>query len=86
MLMHKITIMMYARPIRPHKIAFLIRAITFYFCGMSRTLSIYIASRQLHSIYVFVVSVPAEKFNHSPPQHTSPLDIEVVPMRLTLHG
>jgi len=62
MLMHKITIMMHARPIRPHKVAILIRAIMFYFSGITRTLSIYIARRQLHSIYAFVVSVPTEDF------------------------
>ena len=62
MLMHKITIMMHARPIRPHKVAILIRAIMFYFGGITRTLSIYIASHQLYSIYAFVVSVPVEDF------------------------
>jgi hypothetical protein len=85
MLMHKITIMMHARPIRPHKITILVRAIMFYFGGITRTLSIYIASRQLHSIYTFMVSVPTEEFISAQPKHTSPLDIEVAPMRLTLH-
>jgi hypothetical protein len=37
-------------------------AITFYVGGITRTLSIYIASRQLHTTYAFVVSVPAENF------------------------
>ena len=67
MLMHKIIIMMHARPIRPHKVAILIRAITFYFGGITRTLSIYIASRQLHSIYTFVISVPIEDFISAQP-------------------
>ena len=67
MLMHKITIMMHARPICPHKVAILIRAITFYFGGITRTLSVYIASRQLHSIYTFVISVPTEDFISAQP-------------------
>jgi len=62
MLMHKIIIMMHAHPIRPHKVAILIRAITFYFGGITHSLSIYTASHQLHSIYAFVVSVPIEDF------------------------
>ena len=41
-------------------------AIMFYVGGITRTLSIYIASRQLHSSYAFVVSVPAEGFHFSP--------------------
>jgi hypothetical protein len=41
-------------------------AITFYVGGITRTLSRYIASRQLHSTYAFMVSVPAEKFHCSP--------------------
>jgi hypothetical protein len=40
-------------------------AITFYVGGIT-PLSRYIASRQLHSTYAFVVSVPAEKFYCSP--------------------
>ena len=42
--------------------------ITFYVGGITRTLSRYIASRRLRSIYAFVVSVPAEEFHFSPTQ------------------
>jgi len=59
--MHKAAIMMHARPIRPRKIASLrwqSRSISVAYHVLSR----YIASRQLHSIYLFVVSVPAERF------------------------
>ena len=41
-------------------------AITFYVGGITCTLSIYKASRQLHSIYTFMLSIPAEGFYFSP--------------------
>ena len=51
--------MMHARPIRPHQIASL-RWQSRSMSVAKHVLSRYIASRQLHSIYAFVVSVPAE--------------------------
>ena len=58
--------MMHARPIRPHRID----------SRQSRSMSVakhvlsrYIASRQLHSIYTFVVSVPAEDFISAQPHN-----------------
>ena len=53
--------MMHARPIRPHQIASL-RWQSRSMSVAKHVLSRYIASRQLHSIYAFVVSVPADKF------------------------
>jgi hypothetical protein len=40
--------------------------IMFYVSGITHILSIYIASRQLHSTYAFVVSVLAENFSLQP--------------------
>ena len=62
------TIMMHAHPIRHHKIASLrwqSRSISVAYHVLSR----YIASRQLHSIYLFVVSVPAKRFISAQPHN-----------------
>ena len=69
MLMHKTTSMMHARPIRPHKIAILKMAITFLISVAYHVLFLYIARRRLHSIYAFVVRVPAENSHFSPTPH-----------------
>ena len=53
--------MMHARPTRPHEIASL-RWQSRSMLVAKHVLSRYIASRQLHSIYAFVVSIPAGKF------------------------
>jgi ATP-dependent protease ClpP protease subunit len=50
---------MYAHPICPHKIASL-RCQSRSILVAKHVLSQYIASHQLHSIYAFMVSVPAE--------------------------
>jgi hypothetical protein len=52
---------MHAHPICPHKIASL-RWQSRSISVAKHVLSRYIASRQLHSIYAFVVSVPVEEF------------------------
>ena len=57
--------MIYARPIHPHEIANL-RWQSRSMSVAQHILSQYIASRQLHAIYTFMVSVPTDGFHFSP--------------------